>query len=39
MIGSGGDAKWIRAADADANQPEFKADFYTPETLRAISER
>jgi hypothetical protein len=39
MIGTGGDAKWIRAGDPDAHQPEFKADFYTPETLRAISER
>jgi hypothetical protein len=39
VIGTGGDAKWIRADDADAKQPQFKADFYTPETLRAISER
>jgi len=39
MIGTGGDAKWIRAGDPDARQPEFKPDFYTPETLRAISER
>jgi uncharacterized protein DUF1329 len=39
MIGTGGDAKWIRTGDPDANQPQFKADFYTPETLRAISER
>jgi hypothetical protein len=39
MIGTGGDAKWIRAGDPEARQPEFKPDFYTPETLRAISER
>ena len=39
MIGTGGDAKWIRADDPDAKQPEFKADFYTPETLRSVSER
>jgi hypothetical protein len=39
MIGTGGDVRWIRAGDPDARQPEFKADFYTPETLRAISER
>jgi Protein of unknown function (DUF1329) len=39
VIGTGGDAKWIRAGDPDAKQPQFKADFYTPETLRAISER
>jgi hypothetical protein len=39
MIGTGGDAKWICAGDPDARQPEFKPDFYTPETLRAISER
>jgi len=39
VIGTGGDAKWIRAGDPDAREPPFKADFYTPETLRAISER
>ncbi len=39
MIGTGGDVKWIRPDDPDARQPQFKADFYTPETLRAISER
>jgi len=39
MIGTRGDAKWIRADDPETKQPEFKADFYTPETLRAISER
>jgi hypothetical protein len=39
LIGAGGDAKWIRATDPEAQQPQFKADFYTPETLRAISER
>ncbi len=39
MIGTGGDAKWISATDPEAKQPQFKPDFYTPETLRAISER
>ncbi len=38
-IGTKGDVKWIKATDPEAGQPEFKADFYTPETLRAISER
>jgi hypothetical protein len=39
VIGTGTDAKWIRADDPDAKRPQFKPDFYTPETLRAISER
>jgi Protein of unknown function (DUF1329) len=39
VIGTGTDVKWIRPDDPDASQPQFKADFYTPETLRAISER
>jgi hypothetical protein len=39
VIGTGADAKWIRPDDPEASQPQFKADFYTPETLRAISER
>jgi hypothetical protein len=39
MIGTGADVKWIRPDDPDARQPQFKADFYTPETLRAMSER
>jgi hypothetical protein len=39
VIGTGSDVKWIRPEDPEAKQPQFKADFYTPETLRAISER
>jgi hypothetical protein len=39
LIGTGGDAKWIRPDDPEAKQPQFKPDFYTPETLRAMSER
>jgi len=39
LIGTGSDAKWISAGDPEAKMPQFKPDFYTPETLRAISER
>jgi hypothetical protein len=39
MIGTHHDIKWVKPTDPEAGQVEFKADFYTPETLRAISER
>jgi hypothetical protein len=39
MIGTHHDIKWVKAGDPDASRPEFRAEFYTPETLRAISER
>jgi len=39
MIGTHRDIKWVKAGDPEANEPEFKSEFYTPETLRAISER
>jgi hypothetical protein len=38
-IGGGKDIKWIKEGDPEATQPWMKADFYTPETLRAMSER
>jgi len=38
-IGTQRDVKWVKAGDPEASQAEFKSDFYTPETLRAISER
>jgi Protein of unknown function (DUF1329) len=39
MIGTHRDIKWVKATDPEAGEVEFKEDFYTPETLRAISER
>ena len=38
-IGGGADIKWVTEEDSEAKQPYFKPDFYTPETLRALSER
>jgi hypothetical protein len=38
-IGGGKDIKWIKEGDPETKQPWMKADFYTPETLRALSER
>jgi hypothetical protein len=38
-IGGGKDMKWIKQTDPESKQPWFKRDFYTPETLRALSER
>jgi hypothetical protein len=38
-IGGGKDIKWIKESDPEAKQAWLKSDFYTPETLRALSER
>jgi Protein of unknown function (DUF1329) len=38
-IGGGKDIKWIKETDPEAKQAWLKSDFYTPETLRALSER
>jgi hypothetical protein len=38
-IGGGKDIKWIKEGDPETKQPWMKADFYTPENLRALSER
>ena len=38
-IEGGKDIKWIKEGDPEAKQPWMKPDFYTPETLRALSER
>jgi hypothetical protein len=38
-IGGGKDIKWIKEGDPEAKQPWMKPDFYTPETLRSLSER
>jgi hypothetical protein len=38
-IGGGKDIKWIKQTDPEAKQPWVKSDFYTPETLRSLSER
>jgi hypothetical protein len=38
-IAGGKDIKWIKEGDPEMKQPWMKADFYTPETLRALSER
>lgn len=38
-IGGGKDIKWIKESDPEAKAPWMKPDFYTPETLRSLSER
>jgi hypothetical protein len=38
-IGGGRDIKWVKEGDPEANAPWMKPDHYTPETLRALSER
>jgi hypothetical protein len=38
-IGGGKDVKWIKEGDPEAKAPWVKPDFYTPETLRSLSER
>jgi hypothetical protein len=38
-IGGGNDIKWIKESDPEAKLAWMKPDFYTPETLRALSER
>jgi hypothetical protein len=38
-IGGGRDIKWVKEGDPEAKAPWMKPDHYTPETLRALSER
>ena len=38
-IGGGRDIKWVKENDPEAKVPWMKPDHYTPETLRALSER
>lgn len=38
-IGGGKDIKWIKEGDPESKQAWVKPDFYTPETLRTLSER
>jgi hypothetical protein len=38
-IGGGKDIEWVNPGSPDFKQPWMKPDFYTAETLRALSER
>jgi hypothetical protein len=38
-VGAAKDFHWVAAGDPEAAGPRFKSDFYTPDTLRALSDR
>jgi hypothetical protein len=39
VVGTHQDFRWFKATDPQAGSVEFKPDYFTPETLRAISDR
>lgn len=38
-VGTGKDVHWVAPADPGAGSLKFKSDFYTPDTLRTLSDR